>query len=256
MWFDSHMHTEFSVDSEMKASDALARAGELGMGCVFTEHYDFMPEGEMPFSFPPEDYWNAYASLRGDRLRLGVELGMTPESREANRAFLERAPFDQVIGSIHFVEGKDIYYPEIYEGREKEDVYHSYFKMMAEEAAEQDIDVLGHIDYIARNAPYENPELDYGTFQEDIDRVLEAVVERGIVLELNTRRLGTRRALKELAPVYRRYKEMGGNYATIGSDAHKPETIGANFAEALDFLGALGIQPVTFCKRNMEILRP
>ena len=28
MLFDSHLHTEFSADSEMKAEDALARAAE------------------------------------------------------------------------------------------------------------------------------------------------------------------------------------------------------------------------------------
>ncbi|MBF1686338.1 MAG: histidinol-phosphatase, partial [Selenomonas sp.] len=41
MFFDSHIHTSFSADSEMRAEEALARAEEQGIGLVFTEHLDY-----------------------------------------------------------------------------------------------------------------------------------------------------------------------------------------------------------------------
>ena len=41
MIFDSHSHTEFSSDSEMKAVEAIETAKKLGIGMVFTEHYDY-----------------------------------------------------------------------------------------------------------------------------------------------------------------------------------------------------------------------
>ena len=41
MYFDSHVHTEFSADSEMKAADALREAAKQGLGLVFTEHLDY-----------------------------------------------------------------------------------------------------------------------------------------------------------------------------------------------------------------------
>ncbi len=236
----------------MQAEEALEQRKALGLGLVFTEHYDYGFEGDLDFTFSPEDYWRSYEPLRGDFLRLGVELGMTFESREANRAFLQGAPFDQVIGSIHLIGGKDIYYRETYGERTKEDFYREYYRCMAEEAAVQDIDVLGHIDYIARYAPYEDPEPDYGSFRKEIDEVLRVITERGIVLELNTRRLESRRALKELAPVFYRYKEMGGQFVTLGSDAHKKEQIGMNFARAVDFTEAMGLSVVTFCKRECQ----
>lgn len=256
MLFDSHMHTVFSADSEMKAEDALNHAETLGLGLVFTEHYDdgFF-SGGLEFSFSPEDYWTAYEPLRGDRLRLGVELGLTSENREANRAFLARAPFDLVIGSIHLVGGKDLYEQETFAGREKGEFYREYYRTMAEEAAAQEMDVLGHIDYICRKAPFANPEVDYGSFREEIDAVLRILVERGIALELNTRRLGSRLALKELAPVYRRYHELGGSYVTLGSDAHNAEAIGAQFERAADFAEGMGLSIVTFCGRKPEIVR-
>ena len=253
MIFDSHSHTSFSADSDMTAEDALKAAREQGIGIVFTEHLDVDFPGELDFSFDPEAYWRTYEPLRGDNLHLGIEVGMQASTAEASRAFAARAPFDLVIGSVHLLRGIDIYEKECFEGREKDELYREYFRTMAEMIACHDfIDVLGHIDYIARTAPYENPELSYGVFADEIDAVLRAAVAQGVVLELNTRRLGSRRALKELAPIYARYHELGGRYVTLGSDTHGADAIGANFAAAEDFARAMGLSIVTFFARKME----
>ena len=253
MIFDSHSHTSFSADSDMTAEDALKAARARGLGIVFTEHLDVDFPGELDFSFDPAAYWKQYEPLRGDNLHLGIEVGMQAGTAEASRAFVTRAPFDLVIGSVHLLRGIDIYEKECFEGRENDEIYREYFRTMAEMIACHDfIDVLGHIDYIARTAPYENPELSYGAFADEIDAVLRTAVAQGVVLELNTRRLGSRRALKELAPIYARYHELGGRYVTLGSDAHGADAIGANFAAAEDFARAMGLSIVTFFARKME----
>ena len=253
MIFDSHSHTSFSADSDMTAEDALKAARARGLGIVFTEHLDVDFPGELDFSFDPAAYWKQYEPLRGDNLHLAIEVGMQAGTAEASRAFVTRAPFDLVIGSVHLLRGIDIYEKECFEGREKDELYREYFRTMAEMIACHDfIDVLGHIDYIARTAPYENPELSYGAFADEIDAVLRTAVAQGVVLELNTRRLGSRRALKELAPIYARYHELGGRYVTLGSDAHGADAIGANFAAAEDFARAMGLSIVMFFARKME----
>ena len=114
MIFDSHSHTAFSADSEMKAADAIAMAEKAGVGLVFTEHLDLDYPGEMDFSFDPQAYWQAYEPYRGDNLRLGIEIGMNEAILEGNLHFLEQEPFDLVIGSQHIVDGQDIYYPAYY----------------------------------------------------------------------------------------------------------------------------------------------
>ena len=253
MVFDSHIHTEFSADSEMTAAEALEAAGQLGLGLVFTEHED-LEAAEEKFTFDPEAYWEKYAPLRGENLRLGVEVGMMAKSLEESRKFLERVPFDQVIGSLHFIDGLDLYYPDFYADKTKKEAYCRYFREMAANVRSHDfIDILAHIDYICRAATYADPEIDYGSFRPEIDEVLKAVIETDTVLELNTRRLGDKLGLKELVPVYHRYRELGGRYVTIGSDAHRHEVIGAHFAEARELAADLGLQVVTFCRRQMEI---
>ena len=253
MIFDSHMHTKFSADSEMSATDAIVKAQKLNLGVVFTEHFDFNIPGDIDFTFNPDEYFREYNGLRSQSVRLGVEIGLEKPARQANADFIKRAPFDMVIGSIHLVERLDIYYPDYYADKDKDEAYHKYFAAMIEESAIGDFDVLGHIDYICRAAPYENPEIDYAAYKDDIDEVLKIVIEREKVLELNTRRFNTRRGIKELVPIYTRYKQIGGKYITIGSDAHKVEAVGNYFDTAAAFANELELTIVTFCNRKLEI---
>ena len=257
MFFDSHIHTEFSADSKMKAQDALREAERQGLGLVFTEHldYDYPAAGAEEFIFDPAAYWAAYEPLRaGGKLSLGVEMGMMASAREKNAAFLQRVPFDFVLASIHFLDVKDLYYPETFEGREKAEMYHEYFTVMRDEIyAHPFINTLAHIDYIARNSTFDNPEISYGEFLDEIDAVLRALIETDTAIEINTRRLGTPRGIKELAPIYRRYHELGGRYVTIGSDAHIPEGVGRNYARARELARIFDLTVVTFRERQMRI---
>ena len=256
MFFDSHIHTSFSADSEMRAEEALARAEEQGIGLVFTEHldYDYPSAGKEQFIFDPEAYWTAYEPLRAaGNLSLGVEMGMMASARKKNAAFVQRVPFDFVLGSIHFLECKDLYYPETFAGREKAEMYHEYFTVMRDEIyAHPFIDALAHIDYIARNATFAHPEISYGDFTGDIDAVLRALIETDTVLELNTRRFDAPQGKSSLVPIFRRYREMGGREVTLGSDAHNAAAIGFAFREAHEMAESLGLRVVTFFARRKE----
>ena len=254
MIFDSHSHTAFSGDSEMKAEEALAAADVAGLGLVFKEHLDLDYPGDIDFTFDPATYWQQYEPLRGDRLMLGIEVGMQSATAERSRAFVDTVPFDLVIGSVHMVDGKDIYYKEAYGNLSKAEFFHKYYQQMADNIRQHGfIDVLGHIDYIARYAPYENPDISYGSFQADIDAVLKAAIETDTVLELNTRRLGSRLAVKELLPVYSRYRGLGGRFVTLGSDAHTADAIGGNFRIARELVEAVGLKTVTFRERKIVL---
>ena len=255
MIFDSHMHTKFSADSDMSALEAIDRARNLNLGVVFTEHFDFgVSVDGKNFDFDPTAYMTEYANLRGSNCRLGVEIGLRQVAREVNAEFLSRADFDFVIGSIHLVDDLDIYYPEFYADKDKPTAYRKYFAQMAAEVEVADFDALGHIDYICRAAPYDNPEIDYPTFATEIDAVLKIVVAREKVLEVNTRRFNSDRAVRELVPVYRKYRELGGRFVTLGSDAHRVSAVGNYFARAVNFVRELDLTAVTFRERKLELL--
>lgn len=261
MIFDNHSHTAFSSDSEMQLDDALAAAESLGLGLVVTEHYDYdyldsKHYQDRDFRFDAARYWEQYAGRRGDKLRLGVEVGITDTCLAANQEFIAKAPFDLIIGSVHMIDLLDLYYPDFYQDKSKAESYRIYLQVMAQEIRRHSyIDVLGHIDYICRYADYEDKELEYGCFQEEIDAVLRGALETDTVMELNTRRLGDKQSAERLLEIYRRYHELGGRYVTLGSDAHTKENVGMNFKTALAMAEAAQLQPVTFCQRQMQICK-
>ena len=253
--FDNHIHTKYSADSTMSPVAALRRAQELGLGLIFTEHFDWEFPGNKEFGFDADAYFAEYTPLKGFGLRLGAEIGIAGATAERNREFVSGAPFDMVIGSLHLLRGADLYYADAYEGLTKTEAYQEYFTDMAKAIREQGdcFDVLGHIDYIARCAPYFDTELHYERYGDLIDDVLRAAVENDIVLEVNTRRFDRRLAIDSLLPIWRRYREFGGQYVTLGSDAHNEETIGKHFATAKAAVENCGLKAVTFSERRIQL---
>lgn len=252
MLVDSHIHTEISTDSKMVITDAIDRAKKMGIGLTITEHIDLGYPEEGKFIFEPKDYFARYGDLRSPNLRLGVEIGMQTEYTDKNRKIAESHPFDFVLGSIHMVDGIDIYHEEFYRGRPKHLTYGRYFQSMIDcLMSDMYIDALGHIDYISRYAHYDNTEIEYSQFREYIDEVLHLVIEREIALELNTRRLYTApQAAYMLDTIYRRYKELGGSLVTIGSDAHRPDNIGWAIKDAMALVDRWGLRPVYYENRR------
>lgn len=253
--FDSHMHTKFSTDSRMKLEEVMERINRLDMGAVITEHMDINFPIEGHFFFKVDDYFKEYSPYRSDNLLLGIELGMKMDCLGEAREMVSRYPFDFVLGSIHLVDNNDIYGKDFYMGRSKLETYRRYLEIMLECIKSYDfVDSLGHIDYIARYANYDDREIYYEDFHDYIDKVLRVVAQRDIALELNTRRLGDIRAAENLEKIYRRFYELGGRMVTIGSDAHMIDSVGSNFKIAEEIAERCGLRAVYFKERKPQYL--
>ena len=251
--FDTHMHTiPFSTDSGMVFSDLLKVQKEKGLDIILTEHIDLAYGDPSGFYFDPDTYFQTLTPYRNDHLLLGVEIGMTADTNAKNSEIVRSHPFDMVIGSIHFMRGQDIYYPEFFAlFKDKEEVFGEYLDTMAEMIETfDDFDTLGHIDYIGRVAPYEDPLLYYEEFPEKIDRILQLLIQKDKCIEINTRQFAKPEAIDALRTIYRRYHALGGRFVTIGSDAHYPEVVGAYLAEAYAFAEECGLTPVYFKERT------
>ena len=252
MLFDTHLHTKFSADSQMLIDDALLRAKEQNLGLVLTEHLDYEYPGDYVFEFNPKEYFAQYAPYRSDKLYLGVEVGMQSQTAQKSKQFVENAPFDQVICSLHLLNGQDLFYEQCYR-EDKHKVYLDYLNNMISLIKQHDFaNILGHIDYICRYATYEDKDIAYDTYHELIDELWLTLLDLGIVPELNTRRFNNPHNIPILLKLYERYQELGGKYVSIGSDAHKPENIGFSFSTAYELLDKLKLQPVYFINKNMH----
>ena len=197
MIFDCHMHTEISYDSKMKIEEILNIQKNKNLGVVLTEHMDYNYPKKDAFRFNPKDYFDKYENYRSESLLLGVEVGMGLDIIKENKDLINAYNFDQIIGSIHLIDGKDIFLKETYEGKSKVEIGESYFKSMIENIiAHPYINVLGHIDYISRYWPYEDKTLYYKDYADYIDTVLKTIAEKGIALELNTKKVESKRLFR------------------------------------------------------------
>jgi histidinol-phosphatase (PHP family) len=82
-------------------------------------------------------------------------------------------------------------------------------------------------------------------------------VQKNIALEINTR--GTYDWQNRVGPedwVLERYRELGGKYVTIGSDAHVTKYVGAGFTEAAAALKRTGFDSYTIYKDRCPVQIP
>lgn len=255
--FDTHIHTEVSTDSNMMLESAIKSAREKGLSLILTEHMDHqypVKEGEYGnFTFDSLEYFKKYGDKRGEDLLLGMEMGMRLDCIKENKLEEGKAPFDFIIGSIHVVNEVEIFGEEHYKNKSKKKAYEEYFEAMAQCLKAYDfVDSLGHIDYICRYAPYEDPEIYYEEFSDHIDEVLKIIIEKEKAMEINTRRLGLKNTRESLLDIYKRFKQLGGKYVTLGSDSHKESAIGMNFDYAIDIAKICGLKNVYFKERKMQ----
>lgn len=255
---DAHVHTTFSTDGDAAVEDVIEAAVQKGLEAVcVTDHLDldfpfYEDLGKHAFLFNIEEYVQKLDSLRGEhagrlKVRTGIELGLQPHLADACRRLTKKHPFDFVIGSVHLVDGKDPYYRESFGEIGDEELYRAAFEATLENVKAVDsFDVLGHVDYVVRYGKGQERGYSYLQYAEILDEILKTVIARGKGIELNT--AGLRYGLGFCNPhpdVLRRYRELGGEIVTVGSDAHKVEHVAWEFERAAEILLACGFRHYT-----------
>ncbi|MCX2728380.1 histidinol-phosphatase [Thermomicrobium sp. 4228-Ro] len=106
--------------------------------------------------------------------------------------------------------------------------------------------VIGHLDKVKQwNLGGRYFSESAAWYRQAVERVLAAIRETGLPIELNT--AGLRRAIAAPYPsewVLHRCRELAIP-VTIGADAHRPEDVTAGFAEAQEILAAVGYREVS-----------
>lgn len=241
---DYHFHTNFSGDSDTPVRAQLEQAINLGMKslCV-TDHHDYDVDSVIDFTLDVERYMETMSALKEEYknridLRIGIELGLQTHLKDYFNELLSSQPFDFVIGSTHFINRKDPAYPEFFKERDEREAYLQYFQVTLDNVKNLDTyDAAGHMDYIVRYGPNKAEFYSYEAYRDVLDDILRTIIEHGKGIECNT--AGFRKGLGQPNPciqILRRYKELGGEILTIGSDAHIPEDLGADFQTARELL--------------------
>lgn len=266
---DYHLHSYFSGDSETPMEEMIKKGISLGLTSMcFTEHMDMdyvyiKPEEQGIFELNTDSYLYELATLKSKyegqiKILFGVELGVQPHLRRELALYAKSFPFDFIIASSHLCNGKDPYYPYFYERRSDEEAYREYFtSILGNLKAFNNFDVYGHLDYVVRYGKTKDAEYSYEKYQDILDQILETLLEKEKGIEINTGAISYQ--LKDLNPctgIIRRYRELGGEIITIGSDAHDPDNIARGFDRAASLLTECGFKYyATFENRMPEFHR-
>lgn len=264
MFSDTHMHTVFSGDCQAPVSAQIERAIQLGMKeiCI-TDHHDYDVVSPTDFTLDIDSYLPFLTNIRqvyADRIRvnIGIELGLQIHIKEYLDELIQNYQFDYIIGSIHFIDSLDPFFPEFFQGRTEEESYHRYFEVTRKRVEQMDcFDALGHLDYVVRYGPNQNRRYNYDAYRDCIDPILKTLIEKGKGLECNTG--GYKYGLGHPNPteeILIRYRELGGEILTIGSDSHTPLHVGYDFDHLKQVLLHCGYQYYTvFHNRKPEFIK-
>lgn len=253
---DCHSHTELSGHGVGTLAQAVSRAAEIGLSTYAQTEHLWLPEhvdpqsGDSMTNEQTEFYLNELTRLREQlkdqgssmELIIGTEADWWPGREEELKRIC--APYEYVIGSIHFLEFRPIDNSDemgFWEEQGVDGVWSKYFESwLAMAQSDVPFDCFGHPDLPKKYNKYPSFSMD-----EYFAAMAEATAKKGCMVEVNT--AGLRKEVHELYPslqLLRMFREAGVE-CTVGCDAHCPGEIGRDVDKAYAWMKQAGYEYVT-----------
>ena len=248
--YDLHVHTHSSHDGHSSVAACAAACAAKGFaGFAVTDHLDVHACGERDvLSCIDASATEAWASKDHAPVRIlaGVEIGDGIRCEACVEEILARHHFDVVLGSVHAVRYRDLWYPFSridFSGMDDGEIHgylEAYFDDLLETVERIPCDVVAHLSCPLRyvNERY-GRGVDAKRYEDKIQKILRAMIVRGLALELNTSCEGFFMPEDWIVETYR---AMGGYLITLASDAHYAENMGVRFDAATALLKRLGFR--------------
>lgn len=250
---DLHTHNCHSFDSRALPDCCFSAAVRSGVDIVaVTNHYDI--DGILDGIYPDYDVAADMLEIEngrekyGSSLRIirGVELGQPHQRPREAQDFLAAQNFDYVLLALHNLRDvPDFSFWNFTEMTDEMCEYwlDRYFAQVIELLEFPHYDALAHLTYPYRYMKQAGRKVDFKRYRDKIAGIFAKLMARGAALEVNTS--GYRQGLDAPMPddsFMALYRECGGELTVIGSDAHKPEDIGAGIERAYEMLRTLGFK--------------
>lgn len=261
---DLHMHTSSSFDGNYSAAQMCESAIRNGLATIaFTDHFDvdFYERHNLEFRQKSsyEDIISVIEKHSSEiRILRGIELGQPAYDVELTEKSLARYEYDFVIGSIHNLRQMpdfgDLDYPNL----TQDEIYSLLDKYFEEElilAKWNGFDTLAHLTYPMRYIVQSGRfNTDLGRYDDITDEIFKVLISNGKALEINTS--GLRQPIGKTMPTenyVRRFRELGGELLTLGSDAHFTEHVGAGIDKGYEIAESCGFKYVTYFKGRKSV---
>ncbi len=183
-------------------------------------------------------------------VRLGVESDYVEGFAAHYRQLWQQYPLDYVIGSVHWLDGWIIFEDDLPPGQTAADIYATYLRATQAAARSGAYDIIGHLDGLKNRGHI--PDHTITPLLEETVRVL---AECNVAIELNTS--GWRKRCKDSFPRAELLARCHhhGVPVTLGSDAHNPADVAADFQRAITLLKDVGYREIaTFAQRRRRLV--
>ena len=253
--FDFHMHTTVSYDGHNTPREMALAAKAAGLKTIcFTDHLDYIRSCPDKMAYTVEEYNAAHDEVEVPGLTVlhGAEVGFTPWNKEIIDHDLSLRHYDFVIGSVHFVNEEDPYFPPYWQGKTVEFAERSFFEETLKCVQLHDnFDVLGHLTYISKTGAHPaRRKVELDTYRDVVEEILKVLVAKGKGLEVNTSGIDRIGDFLPSADYLRLFRGLGGEIVTIGSDAHAVNRVGQYAGRALEMLKEIFGHVCTFQNRQ------
>ena len=223
---DSHIHTTHSFDGRSAMREQLEKGRELGLfSMAITEHMEInsAPEEENEKSIA--EGLEELEALRGQyseiKLLRGVELGQATQDIKRAERLLDSMRFDFVLGSLHNMRDEEDFYYLHYTEDSAQELYDRYLSELRELVEWGRFDSLAHLTYPLRYMTgREGIAMPFERYRDRYADILALLAQKGKALEINTAKVRVGWGLCPDENMLRLWRECGGKYVTLGSDAH------------------------------------
>ncbi|MGI5958378.1 MAG: histidinol-phosphatase HisJ family protein [Massiliimalia sp.] len=256
---DCHTHTGHSFDADSSMKDMCEAAKQYGIEVYTVTDHCEAERSDMELSHGISQEEATQKSLEeinelrekykgtGFQLLRGVEVGQPTQCLEVAERVVKRE-YDFVIGSLHALRNEgDFYYmgDRVLTPKEMDETLERYLIQTLEMIQWGKFDTLAHLGYPLR---YLNGGAlkGFGAQDELVDQVFRRLIEAGKALEVNTSRLMEGGQILPFPHYLKRYRQLGGELVTIGSDAHTPEKAGSGIREGYELLREAGFRYVFY----------
>ncbi len=274
---DLHTHTWHSPDATQQTVEDRIRAAEKMQLRIMAvtdhveinrwypaEHYhaeeteEFLYDSARVYEGSVSETLTARANNAGSPVKVlcGSEVGQIPQAPELARAVYDDPRLDIVIGSVHELPGMPDFYFLDYGSLSIPLLLGMYFEEELRLAASGSFDTLGHLTYALRYIP-DRFGYDLTQHYPVIDEIFRTLIANGKALELNGS--GLKSAVPFTDPdltLLRRYRQLGGELLTIGSDAHDTKHLAYGMSQLLRMASDAGFSNLTYFEKHQPRLIP
>lgn len=248
MLVDYHTHNYLCKHADGTLEEYVQHAIAIGLDEIgLSDHTPLIDDWDNKVRMSLEQFWNEYKptvlALKEKykdqiTIKFAVEGDFFPGTETWVKDFNAKNDFDYVIGSVHYLGEWGIDNPEFvanYDVKDVDEIYTEYYDHIKRSAECGLFDIVGHCDLVKKfgHRPKKNME-------EILRETFKIVKKSGMAVEINTS--GLRKKVKEVYPS-EQILSILSEYnipLTLGSDAHTPTDVGADFSIAKQLVEKYG----------------